>query len=62
MGYKPPFLPLPILAALIVAAVGYFGLMRTSYGAILRGSGGNSIAIASRGLVAAEGEGDVCTR
>jgi ribose transport system permease protein len=45
MGYKPPLLPLPILAAVIVAAVGYFGLMRTSYGAILRGTGGNSVAM-----------------
>jgi ribose transport system permease protein len=49
MSYKPPFLPLPILAAVIVAAVGYFSLMRTSYGAILRGAGGNSIAIARAG-------------
>ena len=49
MGYKPPFVPLPILAAAIIAAVGYFGLMRTSYGAILRGTGGNSVAIARAG-------------
>ncbi len=39
MGVKPPFVPFPILAALVIAAVGYFGLMRTSYGAILRGVG-----------------------
>jgi ribose transport system permease protein len=45
MGVKPPFIPLPILAALAIAAVGYFGLMRTSYGVILRGSGGNAVAI-----------------
>src|SRR3984957_8249141 len=49
MAYKPPFLPLPILAAVIVAGVGYFGLMRTSYGAILRGTGGNSVAIGRAG-------------
>jgi ribose transport system permease protein len=49
MSYKPPFLPLPILAAILIAGVGYFGLMRTSYGAILRGTGGNSIAIARAG-------------
>jgi ribose transport system permease protein len=49
MGFKPPFVPLPILAAAIIAAVGYLGLMRTSYGAILRGAGGNSIAIARAG-------------
>src|SRR6201996_7179996 len=39
MGYKPPFAPLPILAAVIIAAIGWFGLMRTSYGVILRGTG-----------------------
>jgi ribose transport system permease protein len=49
MGVKPPFVPFPILAALIIAAVAYFGLMRTSYGAILRGSGGNATAIGRAG-------------
>ncbi len=45
MGVKPPIVPFPILAAVGIAAVGYFGLMRTSYGAILRGAGGNALAI-----------------
>jgi ribose transport system permease protein len=49
MGVKPPFIPFPILAAAAIAAIGYFGLMRTSYGAILRGSGGNAIAIGRAG-------------
>jgi ribose transport system permease protein len=49
MSYRPPYLPLPILAAALMAAIGYFGLMRTSYGAILRGAGGNSVAIARAG-------------
>lgn len=49
MGVKPPFVPFPIVAAALIAAIGYFGLMRTSYGAILRGSGGNSVAIARAG-------------
>jgi ribose transport system permease protein len=49
MGVKPPIVPFPIAAALIIAAVAYFGLMRTSYGAILRGSGGNSVAIGRAG-------------
>ena len=47
--YKPPFIPLPILAALVVAIVVQFALMRTSYGAILRGSGGNPAALARAG-------------
>ena len=49
MGAKPPYVPLPILAALIIAAVCWFGLMRTSYGAILRGTGGNAVAIGRAG-------------
>ena len=49
MGVKPPFVPFPILAALVIAAVAYFGLMRTSYGTILRGSGGNAVAIGRAG-------------
>ena len=49
MGIKPPFVPFPVLAAVIIAAVAYFGLMRTSYGAILRGSGGNGVAIGRAG-------------
>jgi len=40
MGVKPPLVPFPIAAAAIIAAAGWFGVMRTSYGAILRGSGG----------------------
>jgi ribose transport system permease protein len=46
---KPPYIPLPILAAVIIAVVVHFGLMRTSYGAVLRGSGGNPAALARAG-------------
>jgi ribose transport system permease protein len=49
MSVKPPWVPFPILAALIIAVVAYVGLMRTSYGAILRGSGGNPVAIGRAG-------------
>jgi ribose transport system permease protein len=49
MGLKPPWIPFPILAAIIIAAVAHLGLMRTSYGAILRGSGGNPQAIRRAG-------------
>src|SRR3954463_390425 len=41
MGGKAAIRPFPIIAAILIAAVTYFGLMRTSYGTILRGSGGN---------------------
>ena len=48
-GFKSPFVPFPIVAAVIIAALVYFGLMRTSYGAILRGSGGNAAALRRAG-------------
>jgi ribose transport system permease protein len=49
VGWRSPFVPLPILAALAIAAIVHFGLMRTSYGTILRGSGGNPAALARAG-------------
>ena len=49
MDIKPPLLPFPIVASLTIALTAWFGLMRTSYGAILRGSGGNAAAIARAG-------------
>ena len=49
MGVKPPWIPFPIVAAVVIAAVAYVALMRTSYGAILRGSGGNATAIGRAG-------------
>ena len=49
VGFKPPFVPFPIVAALVIALVVHFGLMHTSYGAILRGSGGNPAALGRAG-------------
>ena len=49
IGLKPPLIPFPVLAALVIAAIAHLGLMRTSYGAILRGSGGNGLAISRAG-------------
>ena len=49
MALKPPLLPFPVLAAVVIAAIAWFILMRTSYGAILRGTGGNPAAIARAG-------------
>lgn len=42
----PPF---PIIAALIIAVVVHFALMRSSYGVVLRGAGGNPKAVARAG-------------
>jgi ribose transport system permease protein len=49
MGLKPPFVPFPIVAAVVIALVAHYGLMRTSYGAVLRGTGGNAQAIGRAG-------------
>ena len=49
MGFKPPWVPFPIVAAVLIAVAAHVGLMRTSYGAILRGSGGNPVAISRAG-------------
>ncbi|RUV06933.1 ABC transporter permease, partial [Mesorhizobium sp. M5C.F.Ca.IN.020.32.2.1] len=49
MAFKPPLIPFPIITALLIAAVVHFGLMRTSYGVILRGSGGNAAALERAG-------------
>jgi len=49
MNAQPPLLPFPILATAVIALVAWFALMRTSYGAILRGSGGNKASITRAG-------------
>jgi ribose transport system permease protein len=49
MNLRTPYVPFPMIAALVVAALLHLGLMRTSYGAILRGSGGNPNAMARAG-------------
>ena len=49
MSYKPPFVPFPIAAAVVIAVVVHFGLMKSSYGVVLRGAGGNAQAIGRAG-------------
>jgi ribose transport system permease protein len=49
MGFKPALVPFPIIAAVVIAVVVQIGLMHTSYGVILRGSGGNPVAIRRAG-------------
>ena len=49
MNFHTPYLPFPIIAAIVIAALVHVGLMQTSYGAILRGSGGNPNAVARAG-------------
>ena len=49
MNFHTPYVPFPIVAAILIGVLVHFGVMRTSYGAILRGSGGNPAAIARAG-------------
>jgi ribose transport system permease protein len=49
MSIQPPFVPFPVLAAAVIALVVWFLLEQTSYGVILRGSGGNPFAIRRAG-------------
>ena len=49
MGLKPPFVPFPVIAAVVIALVVHFGLMHSAYGTVLRGAGGNPQAIGRAG-------------
>ena len=49
MGLHVPVVPFPIVAAVVIAVVVELGLMHSSYGAVLRGSGGNPRAVARAG-------------
>ncbi|MGH6943568.1 MAG: ABC transporter permease [Geminicoccaceae bacterium] len=49
MRIKPPLIPLPVLIALLAALAGHLVMMRTSYGVVLRGVGGNARAITRAG-------------
>jgi ribose/xylose/arabinose/galactoside ABC-type transport system permease subunit len=49
VGWRPPFVPLPIIVAILAAVAGEWLLMRSSYGAVLRGIGGNARAVERAG-------------
>jgi ribose transport system permease protein len=49
MTYKTPLLPMTIFASIALAAVVHVGLMRTAYGAVLRGAGGNAQSVERAG-------------
>ncbi|MCW6509217.1 ABC transporter permease [Hyphomicrobiales bacterium BP6-180914] len=49
MSLKTPYVPFPVMAAVVIGVVAYVGLMRTSYGAVLRGAGGNAVAVERAG-------------
>ncbi len=41
MTLKPPVVPFPIIASVVIALVVHVGLMRSAFGTVLRGAGGN---------------------
>ncbi len=49
MGLRTPVVPFPVVAAVVIGLVASAGLMRTSYGAVLRGAGGNAVAVERAG-------------
>jgi ribose transport system permease protein len=49
MSLQVPYIPFPIIAALAIAALAHIGLMTSSYGVIMRGTGGNPRAMARAG-------------
>ena len=46
---QPPFVPLPIIVAVAIGVIVHFGLMKSAYGAVLRGTGGNATAVGRAG-------------
>ena len=49
MALTPPLVPLPVIVAVAIAIIGHLFLMETSYGAILRGAGGNPASVRRAG-------------
>jgi ribose transport system permease protein len=49
MTLKPALVPFPIIASIVIALVVHFGLMRSSWGVVLRGAGGNPRSVARAG-------------
>lgn len=49
MTVKPPLLPMAIVASILIAVVSHYLIMRSSFGVVLRGVGGNSRSVARAG-------------
>jgi ribose transport system permease protein len=49
MTFKTPLLPMTIFASAALALIVHVGLMRTAYGAVLRGAGGNPASVQRAG-------------
>ncbi len=49
MKLKTPGFPFTIYASVLIAFIVHFGLMRSAYGVVLRGTGGNMLSVARAG-------------
>ncbi len=49
MGLRTPFLPFAIFASVAIGLAAHFGLMRSAYGVVLRGAGGNARSVSRAG-------------
>lgn len=49
MGWKPPLLPLGIIASALIALIAHLLIMRSSFGVLIRGIGGNERSVARAG-------------
>ncbi|MBB5702244.1 ribose transport system permease protein [Ochrobactrum daejeonense] len=49
MTVKPPFVPMAIVASILIAAVTHFIVMRSTFGVLVRGAGGNTRSIERAG-------------
>ncbi len=49
MGWKPPLLPLGLVASAIIALIAHLLIMRSSFGVLIRGIGGNERSVARAG-------------
>jgi ribose transport system permease protein len=49
MTVKPPLVPMAIVASVLIAVVSHYVIMRSSFGVVLRGVGGNSRSVARAG-------------
>lgn len=49
MTVKPPFVPMAVVAAVLIAAISHFLIIRTGIGTVLRGVGGNAASVQRAG-------------
>ncbi len=49
MTVKPPLVPMAIVASILIAVVSHYLIMRSSFGVVLRGVGGNTRSVARAG-------------